>query len=118
MPKHDTQPMPVMSTRSRMKMRTLTCRFKGVQHMVRVLVALSLLIAFPSAGSGQKQNDLFTELFNRSLAAKQSMKSIRARFTETTTSTLLEKPLVAHGTIVAAPPARVRMTYTEPERRT
>ena len=37
--------------------------------------------------------------------------------TETTTSSLLEKPLVSHGTIVAAPPSRVLMTYTDPERR-
>ena len=46
------------------------------------------------------------------------MRSVRARFTETTVSTLLEKPIVAHGTIIAAPPARVLMTYTDPERRT
>ena len=45
------------------------------------------------------------------------MRSVRARFTETTTSTLLEKPIVAHGTVIAAPPARVLMTYTDPERR-
>jgi outer membrane lipoprotein-sorting protein len=86
--------------------------------MPRLSVCLCVLIVVPIVVSGQKQDDLFTDLFNRSAAAKQSMKSIRARFTETTTSTLLEKPLVAHGTIVAAPPARVRMTYTDPERRT
>jgi outer membrane lipoprotein-sorting protein len=45
------------------------------------------------------------------------MRSIRARFTETTTSTLLARPIVAHGTIVAAVPARVLMTYTDPERK-
>jgi outer membrane lipoprotein-sorting protein len=45
------------------------------------------------------------------------MHSLRARFTETTVSTLMTRPLVAHGTIVAAMPARVRMTYTDPERK-
>ena len=43
------------------------------------------------------------------------MHSIRARFTETTTSSLLLQPIVAHGTVVAAMPARVLMTYTDPE---
>lgn len=51
------------------------------------------------------------------MAKRQSIQSIRARFTETTTSSLLEKPLVSHGTIVAAPPSRVLMVYTDPERR-
>ena len=46
------------------------------------------------------------------------MRSIRARFTETTTSSLLVKPLVAHGTVIGASPARVRMTYTDPEAKT
>jgi len=32
-------------------------------------------------------------------------------------SSLLEKPLAAHGTVIAAPPGRVLMTYTDPERR-
>jgi hypothetical protein len=40
------------------------------------------------------------------------MTSIRATFTETTVSTLLVKPIVARGTIIAAPPARVRMAFT------
>ena len=50
-------------------------------------------------------------------ARRESIHSIRARFTETTVSSLLEKPLVAHGMVIAAPPGRVLMTYTDPERR-
>jgi outer membrane lipoprotein-sorting protein len=50
-------------------------------------------------------------------ARRNSLTSIRARFTETTHSTLLQRPLVAHGTIVGAPPTRVLMTYDDPERR-
>jgi outer membrane lipoprotein-sorting protein len=61
--------------------------------------------------------DLFTEIYNRGVEKQRSMRSIRARFTETTSSTLLVRPLVAHGTIVAALPARVLMTYTDPERK-
>jgi outer membrane lipoprotein-sorting protein len=64
-----------------------------------------------------RAGDLFTEIYNRGVQKQQSMRSIRARFTETTSSTLLARPLVAHGTIVAALPARVLMTYTDPERK-
>jgi outer membrane lipoprotein-sorting protein len=70
------------------------------------------------ASQAPVQKDLFDQLFARTLAKRQSIHSIRARFTETTTSSLLERPLVSHGTVIAAPPSRVLMTYTDPERRT
>jgi outer membrane lipoprotein-sorting protein len=82
--------------------------------LVTALLHLLISIAAPPAA----KDDLFTQLFDRSVIAQQSIKSIQARFTETTTSSLLDRPIVTHGTIVAAPPARVLMTYTEPERRT
>jgi outer membrane lipoprotein-sorting protein len=63
-------------------------------------------------------DDLFTQIFNRTLVKQRSMQSMRARFTETTTSSLLTKPLVAHGTIIGASPARVLMTYTDPDVKT
>jgi outer membrane lipoprotein-sorting protein len=78
-------------------------------------VLLLLSIAMPQARPAAPSGDLFDQLFQRGLIRQKSMKSIRATFTETTVSTLLVKPIVARGTIVAAPPARVRMTYTEPD---
>jgi outer membrane lipoprotein-sorting protein len=78
------------------------------------VIALAALIASQGAAS----KDLFDQIFNRTLARRQSTHSIRARFTETTTSSLLAKPLVSHGTLVAALPARVLMTYADSERRT
>src|SRR5437764_1943567 len=78
-------------------------------------VLLLLSIAAPQAPAPRAPGDLFAELFERGLVKQKSMTSIRATFTETTVSTLLVKPIVARGTIIAAPPARVRMTYTEPE---
>jgi outer membrane lipoprotein-sorting protein len=82
-------------------------------------VAVALAMASAAIVSAQKPapNDLFDRLFEKSLVRRESIHSIRAKFTETSVSTLLEKPLVARGTVVAAPPARVMMTYTEPERR-
>ena len=69
------------------------------------------------ASQAPVQKDLFDQLFARTLEKRQAIHSIRARFTETTTSSLLERPLVSHGTVIAAPPSRVLMTYTDPERR-
>jgi outer membrane lipoprotein-sorting protein len=63
-------------------------------------------------------DDLFSHIYKRAAVKQRSMQSVRARFTETTVSSLLVKPIVAHGTVVAASPARVRMTYTDPEPRT
>jgi outer membrane lipoprotein-sorting protein len=77
-----------------------------------LLAAASLVASQPS-----RRTDLFAEIFTRTAARRQSIQSIRASFTETTISSLLAKPLVARGTVVAAPPARVLMTYTDPERR-
>jgi len=94
-------------------------RYHAGFHRSTMLLASALLhlvaaVASPAAAPG----DLFDRLFARTLAKRQSIQSIRARFTETTTSSLLEKPLVSHGTVIAAPPSRVLMTYTDPERRT
>ena len=42
----------------------------------------------------------------------------KARFTETTTSTLLTKPLVARGRVAVERPSRVVLRYAEPDVRT
>src|SRR5262245_13640667 len=78
-------------------------------------VLLLLSLAAPQTSAAKRPADLFAEIFQRGTVKQKSMTSIRGSFTETTSSTLLVKPIVAHGTIVAAPPARVRMTYTDPE---
>ena len=85
-----------------------------------LLVPLLVMLAIPSPQKSDPRatGDLFAEIFQRGMARQKSMKSIRAAFTETTTSSLLVKPIIARGTIVAAPPARVRMTYVEPEPKT
>ncbi len=86
-----------------------------------MLSASALLQLFAAATLVSSQapatKDLFDQLFARTLEKRQSIHSIRGRFTETTTSSLLEKPLVSHGTVIATPPSRVLMTYTDPERR-
>jgi outer membrane lipoprotein-sorting protein len=117
MPKQETQPMPVITTRSDID----AVRYHAVLHRSTLPAAalLQLLAATALVASqAQAPKDLFDRLFVRTMEKRQSIHSIRARFTETTTSSLLQKPLVSHGTVIAAPPSRVLMTYTDPERRT
>ena len=106
-----------MTTRSDMR----AVRYHGIQAVpmfvssaLRVFVAAMTLISSQPLGS----LDLFDELYGRTLTKRRSIQSIRAQFTETTSSSLLEKPLVSHGTIIATPPGRVLMTYTRPDTRT
>ena len=73
-----------------------------------------LWLGLAPGGTTVSADDLFTQIFNRTLIKQRSMQSVRARFTETTTSSLLSKPLVAHGIVIGASPARVLMTYTDP----
>jgi outer membrane lipoprotein-sorting protein len=88
----------------------------GSSLVVHLLTVVSL--AAPQAAPRQLTDDLFSHIYQRAAVKQRSMRSVRARFTETTVSSLLVKPIVAHGMVVAASPARVRMTYTDPEPKT
>ncbi len=82
---------------------------------MKLLFALvtGVLLALPSASARQSQDPL-DDLFARGRAAQASVKTLSASFSETTVSTLLRNPLVASGTLIAALPLRVVMTYTAP----
>ena len=110
--------MPVITTRSDMTpVRYHAGLRRSTMLLASALLHLTAAVALV-ASQATAPGDLFDQLFARTLAKRQSIQSIRARFTETTTSSLLEKPLVSHGTVIAAPPSRVLMTYTDSERRT
>jgi outer membrane lipoprotein-sorting protein len=88
-----------------------------------VIVLLAAL-----AGVSAAPRDPFDELHARIAAAEATRHTIRARFTETTTSSLLARPMVAHGTLIgekSAPgkligvkPTRLLIRYTSPDRKT
>jgi outer membrane lipoprotein-sorting protein len=84
--------------------------------MIRLVSVLGLATLIFGA-TQPSRGDAFERLFARASAKRDTIRSISAHFTETTESSLLKAPMVAHGTVVAAPPARVLMTYTDPERR-
>ncbi len=81
-------------------------------------VAAALIVQVGAAGgAGPAAPDLFDDLHARVRSAEERRQTIRARFTETTVSSLLVKPMVSEGTLVGAKPASLSMTYTSPERR-
>jgi outer membrane lipoprotein-sorting protein len=119
------QLMPEMTTRSDIRpvryhafRRRSTTRRSVGQAFTPAIISLACLgLTVALTAQSKAPPDPFDQLFARTLAKRDTMKSIRAKFTETTVSTLLAKPLVARGTVIAAPPTRVLMTYAEPERR-
>jgi len=60
----------------------------------------------------------FAQIHRRCRALVESLKSFRANFTETTTSSLLVQPIVARGTMVGSKPIRLLLNYESPEKKT
>jgi outer membrane lipoprotein-sorting protein len=102
------------------------CRI--TQQMVLRIATVLLALFGIGVGVPAAPPDLFDQLHARIAAAEATRQTIRARFTETTTSSLLARPMVAHGTLVGeksapgkligAKPTRMLITYTSPERKT
>jgi outer membrane lipoprotein-sorting protein len=115
-----------MMVNSRQRFRWRFARAIGTLALAIVSPAIAgsaspgFFAAPPAQGSQTKgqAGDLFSEIYRRSLEKQKTMTSIRASFTETTESTLLTRPLVAHGSVVATSSAKVLMTYSDPERKT
>lgn len=85
--------------------------------MVRAAATALAVLSLGGAASPQAA-DLFDEIHARTQAAEATRQTIRARFTQTTRSSLLVRPVVSKGTILAEKPSRLVMTYTSPERKT
>jgi outer membrane lipoprotein-sorting protein len=80
-------------------------------------VCASLLLHAAAAGPPQSR-DLFDEIYSRGRGVERSLKTVTARFTETTTSSLLSRPLVARGTLAVERPSKIVLRYSDPEPRT
>jgi outer membrane lipoprotein-sorting protein len=74
--------------------------------------------AIGRAQSAPSKNAAFDELYERGQRANGGLKTLTARFTETTTSPLLTRPLVARGTLALQRPSTVVLRYDTPEART
>ena len=97
----------------------------GLSRTVCTAVPLSLgvclvaMVASASAAFGQHaaKVDAFDDLYRRSESVNKTLKTLTARFTETTTSSLLTRPLISHGVVAVERPSRVLLRYTDPETR-
>ena len=81
---------------------------------IRTVIAFAATFGATANGLGAA-DDLFDRLYARGQAQLSSMQSVRAQFTETTTSSLLTRPIVARGRLIAAQPSHLRMEYETPE---
>jgi len=83
---------------------------------------VAIIVAAPMAAQPEKPSaaagDAFDELYAKGKAVNDSMKTLTARFTETTTSSLLTRPLIARGRVAVERPSRVVLRYTDPDART
>ena len=125
-PNADTMPMPDTRTDCRTR-RTLPSRneaSKPRHGAVRDAPPSRLrfcsrlhrrLRATKDAAPRVRPQDSFDELYMRGKNANAAMKTLTARFTETTTSSLLTKPLVARGRVAVERPTRVVLRYTDPD---
>jgi outer membrane lipoprotein-sorting protein len=85
--------------------------------MCLLAVGLSRLLLQPVAAEPSQAPDLFDQIYTRGRGIQISLKTVTATFTETTTSSLLSRPLVAHGTLAVERPSRIVLRYATPEAR-
>src|SRR5437773_11880137 len=90
-------------------------RDDGIRASAMVVAVLLLLVR--TAAVAPPAHDSFDDLYQRGQRANAAMKTLTAHFTETTTSSLLTRPLVSRGTLAVERPARVVLRYTDPESR-
>jgi outer membrane lipoprotein-sorting protein len=91
-------------------------RQMGLQRRAALLLTAVVVATAMTSSIGAR--DLFDEIYERGKPLEQSLKTIRAHFTEETTSSLLTRPLVAEGTLIVVRPSDILLTYTKPERKT
>lgn len=85
--------------------------------MLAIAVASVVLHASP-APSHARAKDLFDEIYQRGQGLESTMKTVTAGFTESTSSSLLSRPLVTSGTLAVVRPSRIVLHYIDPEERT
>jgi outer membrane lipoprotein-sorting protein len=97
----------------------------GEALCVSATIAAAILLLVGTAAFARQETprrsaplqDSFDDLYLRGQRANAAIKTLTAHFTETTTSSLLTRPLVSRGGLAVERPARVVLRYTEPELR-
>ena len=92
------------------------CRPMLLVAFVAIVSVLAPVLPAPSAAAFEP--DLFDELYVRGQKQNGGLNTLTASFVETSTSSLLSKPLVARGTVFVERPSRIALRYTDPDERT
>jgi outer membrane lipoprotein-sorting protein len=77
-----------------------------------MVIALAALL---TAQQKPADDDSFDALYRRGSAINATFKTLTARFTETTTSSILTRPLLASGVVAVERPSKVVLHYHQPE---
>ena len=116
-PKADTTPTPVMLTGSATG-RTLPFRIMQLQRTAPLIALASIALVASSIGASADAGRCFDALYSRGQKQNGDLRTLTAAFVETTTSSLLTRPLDARGTVSVERPGRVALQYTAPDART
>lgn len=96
-------------------------RGASISTAALLLAAATLVALVAPASAARRQRaarvDAFDDLYRRGQSVNKTLKTLTARFTETTTSSLLTRPLVSHGVVAVERPSRVVLRYDDPEMR-
>ena len=76
---------------------------------------LPVLICAAVAAAPAPHKDLFDDIYARSRGVEGSLKTVTGRFTETTTTAMLSRPIVSHGTLAVVRPDKIVLRYADPE---
>jgi len=91
-----------------------SARLRWALSSAPILLAAAVIL---TAQQKPANDDSFDQLYRRGSEINTTLKTLTARFTETTTSSLLTRPLVASGIVAVERPARVVLHYQQPELR-
>jgi outer membrane lipoprotein-sorting protein len=93
--------------------RGLTRLRWGISGACIVCSAAAIL----TAQAKRVDDDSFDALYRRGSEINATFKTLTARFTETTTSSILTRPLVASGIVAVERPSKVVLHYQQPDLR-
>jgi outer membrane lipoprotein-sorting protein len=87
----------------------------GTRICLILVVMLVCVVQF--AGQRKASDSSFEAIYKRGIELNSGLKTLTAHFTETSTSTILTRPLIASGNVAVQRPPRIVLHYLEPEQR-
>jgi outer membrane lipoprotein-sorting protein len=96
---------------------TPRCAGGTVAAALLLLVCTAAFARQETPRPGAPRQESFDDMYVRGQRANAAIKTLTAHFTETTTSSLLTRPLVSRGRLAVERPSRVVLRYSDPEQR-